>query len=55
MASCPGGKYFQSSIISSDYRNVDCSGASEGYKDLAGKSDQLLSLMWELQFDSKDS
>lgn len=39
MASCPGGKYFQDTEISAEYRNVDCTDAAQGYKHLQGKED----------------
>ena len=47
MSSCPGGKYFQTIQLDSDYRNVDCTAAVEAFPELLVKKDLLVSQLWE--------
>jgi hypothetical protein len=50
MAHCPGGKYFQSTPISNDYRNVNCTLAAMTDSRIVN-AERLVALMWELQFN----
>ena len=43
MSSCPGGKYFQTINLESDYRFVNCTDAVKDFPELASKKDQLVS------------
>ena len=46
MAPCPGGKYFQETVISQDYREVDCASAVLNEKGPLNE-EMLVTLMWE--------
>jgi hypothetical protein len=48
MTACPGGKYYSSIQLQADYRFLNCDSATLDYKDLIGKGDYLIALMWEL-------
>jgi len=39
MSSCPGGKYFQTINLESDYRFVNCTDAVKDFPELASKKD----------------